>query len=104
MKLPPGTEARLGLIPQAGYFVFLAVPPLTAGSHLLAQLEKPGSLTALITHDPGMDWTDRKGELLAEGVLHQGGAVVMRFETMADALGAQRRLVRELEHQACPEK
>ena len=37
MKLPPGCDVRLGLIPEMAYLVFVAPPPLTAGMHLLEQ-------------------------------------------------------------------
>ena len=100
MRLPPGTEARLGLIPNQGYFVFLAAPPLQAGVHLLARLREPGTMTALLTHDPDLTWPDRYGEALAEHVLAHGGAVVMQFASMANAMSAQRRLGREMERQA----
>ena len=97
MKTPPGTEVRLGLVADlGGYFVFLAAPPLTAGTHLLDQVGRPGALTALLTHDDGMHWTDREGVALAEATLAAGGSVVMQFTTVMDALAAHARLVREV--------
>ena len=96
MRLPPGTDVRLGLMPDVpAYFVFIAPAPLKAGTHLLDLVNRPGEVAALLTHDAGVNWTDRHGVALAESVLTEGGAVIMQFETMADALAAHRRLLRE---------
>ena len=94
MRLPPGTDVSLGRVEGDGYFVFLAAPPLTAGTHLLEP--QPGSLTVLLTHDSGLAWTDKQGESLASGVLAAGGTVIMQFERLADALGAHGRLMRQV--------
>jgi hypothetical protein len=97
VRLPPDTDARLGFVPgQAGaYFVFLAAPPETAGMHLLDLLTRPGSLTAMLTHDPGVSWPDRRGVDLAEAMLAGGGVAILQFATMADALACHGRLMRE---------
>jgi hypothetical protein len=88
MTFPPETDVRLGLIPHTNdYYVFLATPPLAAGSHLLKEM-RAGALVALLTHEPGCKWTDRRGEQLAVSVLVNGGAVIMQFATMQDALAA----------------
>ena len=93
MNTPPGTRSCLGLIPGTDtYFVFVAAPPLTPGMHLLDLLRRPGSLTLLLTHEEGVALPDRKGTLLAETMLGQGGSVVMQFASMTDALNANRQL------------
>ena len=92
MRTPPGTASRLGLVMGGGYFVFVAPPPVEPGPHLLDVLGRPGELTTLLTHDAGVSWTDRRGVALAEATLQAGGAVVMQFATLADALAAHRRL------------
>ena len=55
-------------------------------------LRRPGGLSALVTHDPGETWPDRKGEALAMAVLARGGAVGLAFASVADALVCKRRL------------
>jgi hypothetical protein len=44
MRLPSGTDARLGFFPgkRGPYFVFVAGPPNTAGMHLLDMVFAPG--------------------------------------------------------------
>jgi hypothetical protein len=93
MSVPPDTVARIGYTPGADeYFVFLAVPPTQAGMHLLGP--SPNTMTVLLTHDSGVQWTDRHGELLAEEALHRGCAVIMQLATFADALAAHARAER----------
>lgn len=97
MKFPPETDCRLGLIPGGReYYVFLAAPPLKAGVELLDVARRPGSLTVTLTHDAGCAWTDRKGERFAESFLANGGAVIMQFATLQDALAAHARAKREM--------
>jgi hypothetical protein len=96
VKLPPNFDSRLCFIPGEGaYFVFITTAPMKPGLHLLDLIMKPGSLATVLTHDAGTDWTDRQGERLAEATLAQDGAVIMQFETMADALSAHRRLLKQ---------
>jgi hypothetical protein len=54
--------------------------------HLLDMVSRPGEMTALLTHDEGMTWPDRRGIALAEAILEVGGVAVLQFETMADAI------------------
>lgn len=95
MRLPVGTDIRLCTIPELAAFVLLAPPPLTAGMHLLDRL---GELSALITHDAGVVWPDKRGIALAEATLAQGSAVVLQFERVVDAVLAHRRLTAAMAH------
>ena len=58
----------------------------------LDSLRQPGGLSALVTHDPGGTWPDRKGEALAMAVLARGGAVGLAFASVDAALACKRRL------------
>jgi len=98
MRLPFGSDARLGFFPgkHGPYFVFVAAHPNTAGMHLLDMVSRPGEMTALLTHDEGLTWPDRRGIALAEAMLEAGGVAVLQFERMADALACHGRLKREM--------
>ena len=92
LRLPPGGAARLHSLPATAdcrWCVMLAADRERAG---LDSLWRPGGLSALVTHDPGCTWPDRKGEALAMAVLAQGGAVGLAFASVADALACKRRL------------
>lgn len=98
MRLPPNIDVRLGLIAgMPAFFVFLAVPPLRAGTHLLDAVGKPG-VSALLTFDRDVQWPDQKGVALIEVTLEQGGPAIMQFARLADALSAHRRLVQAMAH------
>ena len=98
MRLPSGTDARLGFFPgkHGPYFVFVAAPPNTAGMHLLDMVSRPGEMTALLTHDEGLTWPDRRGVALAEAMLEVGGVAILEFVTMADAIACHGRLKCEM--------
>lgn len=98
MRLPPNTEVRLGLVADApAFFVFLAVPPLRAGTHLLDMVSNPG-ISALLTFDRDVDWPDQKGVALIEATLEQGGPAILQFARLADALAAHKRLTTAMAH------
>lgn len=93
MRLPVGTDIRMGMLPGVGrHYVFLAPRPRQAGMHLLDELARPGQLSALLTHDAGTDWPDRRGVALAEETLECGSPVIMEFASLSDALTAYRRV------------
>ena len=57
---------------------------------------RTGGQSAVITHDAGLDWPDKKGQSLASAVLAQpGGAAVLIFEGLVDAMACRDRLRRE---------
>lgn len=92
LMLPPGGAARLYSLLTAAdcrWCVMVACDPVRAR---LDSLRRPGGLSALVTHDPGGTWPDRKGEALAMAVLARGGAVGLAFASVADALACKRRL------------
>ncbi len=92
LMLPPGGTARLYSLPTAAdcrWCVMVAGDPERAR---LESLRRPGGLSALVTHDPGGTWPDRKGEALAMAVLVRGGAVGLAFASVADAVVCMRRL------------
>lgn len=92
LRLPSGGAARLFSLPtptECRWCVMISADPERAR---LDSLRRPGGLAALVTHDPGGTWPDRKGEALAMAVLAQGGAVGLAFASIADALACKRRL------------
>jgi hypothetical protein len=92
LRLPSGGAARLFSLPTAAdchWCVILAGDPERAR---LESRRRPGGLAALVTHDPGGTWPDRKGEAMAMAVLARGGAVGLAFASIADALACKRRL------------
>jgi hypothetical protein len=57
---------------------------------------RPGCTTAILSHDPGVNWPDKRGEAMAAAALAQaGGAVLMVFSSAADALACHHRLLRD---------
>jgi len=79
---------RLHIRPE-GYLVCVARPPLEATPEAVFA---PGRMHAALTHDAGCSWPDRVGELFAEEALAAGGAAVLVFASLADALACRQRL------------
>lgn len=99
MKLPPGTDIRMGM--HAGvslYYVFLVPRPREANMRLLDEMAAPGCLSALLTHEAGIDWPDRRGVALAEETLALGSPVILQFARLSDALAAHKRLTAAMAH------
>jgi hypothetical protein len=93
--LPPGCDIRLcSALFGDGWSVLVAVLPLKAewGNLLL----RPGSLSAALTHDPGVSWPDRPGIQMAAAILRKGGVVSLEFASLGDALQCEARLRREM--------
>jgi hypothetical protein len=77
VKLPVGCDVRIGM--HAGvslYYVFLAPRSSSAGMHLLDEIAEPGHMSAMFTHDAGIDWPDRRSVALAKATLEQGCPVI----------------------------
>jgi hypothetical protein len=92
LRLPSGGAARLYSLPTPAdwrWCVIVAADPERAR---MDSLRRPGGLSALVTHDPGGTWPDRRGEALAMAVLGRGGAVGLAFASVADALACKLRL------------
>ncbi|MGK7864520.1 hypothetical protein [Falsiroseomonas sp. E2-1-a4] len=92
LTLPKGGAARLFSLPDIpafGWCVIVAADPARAR---LESLARRGALSAFLTHDEGLNWPNRRGEMLAGETLARGGAVALAFATMADALACKRRL------------
>jgi hypothetical protein len=99
MRTPPGTDPRLGLLPDTGkYFVIVAAPPRVPSMNLLALVNQPGpgEIIVLLTHDEGVGWPNRHDVALAEAVLEAGGIVILKFASLNDAMSCHRRLMREM--------
>ena len=94
MQIPDDLDIRLLLLPgqPSAACAIVAPAPLKAD---LSLFTKPGCMSAMLTHDPGLDWPDRRGERLAEAMLREGRPVGFVFASLADALACHRRLVRE---------
>ncbi|WP_284945352.1 hypothetical protein [Acidisoma cladoniae] len=75
--------ARINTIVYAADEVAIAV--LSPG-HLSLEdvLSRPG-MSALLTHDEGVNWPDRTGCSLATVAFRAGRAVIFKFRSMADA-------------------
>ena len=59
----------------------------------ITDLWEPGRVHALLSHDPGVTWPDRRGELIADAVLAERGTIAFLFETAADANACRERLL-----------
>ena len=91
---PQGASARLfraATMPHcpAAWTVVVALPPLEPD---LANLLRPGEVTAMITHRFGVAWPDADGELLAAEALRCGGVVALVFASLGEALDCKARI------------
>lgn len=90
----PGAVARLHVLPfplhGCAHAIVIAHPPVEA---VPEAIWRSGS-NALLTHDPGMAWPDRRGEELARAALKQGGVAALAFSSKGDARRCLRRLAR----------
>ncbi len=57
-------------------------------------MRRAGHLVAMVTHDAGMTWPDKRGQQLMHAVLAEAGTVFLLFDTRNDAEACRRRLVR----------
>jgi hypothetical protein len=86
-----GTVARLHILAEGEhrFVVFVAADERDATP---AALTRPGGLAALITHDPGLTWPDKRGESLARAMLEADGVAALGFARLGDASAAQGRI------------
>jgi hypothetical protein len=86
-----GAVARLHVLGEGEhrYVVFVAADEQDATP---TALTRPGGLGALITHDPGRIWPDKRGESLARAMLEADGVAALAFTRLADALACHARL------------
>ncbi|WP_043360967.1 hypothetical protein [Belnapia sp. F-4-1] len=90
-----GAAAQLHIRPEPAEYKFmliLAKPPVEA---VPASLVRRGELAAILPHDRGATWPHRDGQVIARGVLAQGGAIALGFVTLADALACKARIDRD---------
>lgn len=92
LALPMGGAARLFSLPDLPGFAWVVVAAAIPEAARLESLTRRGGASALLTHDEGLAWPNRKGEALAVAMLAQGGAVALAFRTLADALACKARL------------
>ena len=57
-------------------------------------MRRPGHVIAMVTHDAGMTWPDKRGQQLMAAVLAEAGTVFLLFDARNDAEACRRRLVR----------
>jgi hypothetical protein len=88
LTLPAGGACRLFVVPP-GFLVVVADTPEGATTEALT---RRGHASALLTHDAGMTWPDRRGEALAAAALAEGWTVALQFAALADAMACARRL------------
>jgi hypothetical protein len=87
MKLPANSRIALAALPpSSGAALILTVAPR---SPRLADLD--GATTVALTCAPALLWPDARGERAIEAALDAGGAAVLIFATLGDALVAHRR-------------
>ncbi len=59
----------------------------------LSDVVTPGNMSALLTHDEGVSWPDRTGlALFGFVMMDDAGAVVLQFESLADAMACRKTL------------
>jgi len=85
LTIPAGADVRLRVLPPC-----VVVTP-SGGSGLAT----PGAVAAVLSHDPGVTWPDRRGIGLSDAVLESGGTVCFEFASLADAFTFRARLLRE---------
>jgi hypothetical protein len=85
-----GCAARLHM--RGGEHGFAIVVAATEAEAVPEAASRPGAVAALLTHDAGISWPDRKGEAVARSIIAAGGAVVLAFASLADALACLQRV------------
>ena len=60
----------------------------------ITDLRQPGQVSAWLSHDRGLSWPDRKGEVLLRALLAEGGTAVLVFEDILDAEVCREKLTR----------
>ncbi len=92
MKIPAHARVALAALPPSpGAAVIIATPPR---SPRLADLD--GATTVALTCAPTTMWPDARGERAIEAALDAGGAAVLVFATLGDALVAHRRALAQI--------
>ena len=91
-SIPPGGAARLHAWPATPPYCWAVVVADTPDRATIEAALTPGGVSAMLTHDGGVSFTDRTGEALAAATLDSGGVVLAVFETLADAMGCHARL------------
>ena len=87
--IPPDASIRLS---REGGAWCVSIARSGAPSSLLDCLSRSGQ-SGIVTHDPGMNWPDRKGVALINALLTQPeAAAFLLFATNADAVGCWTRL------------
>jgi hypothetical protein len=65
---------------------------LSPGQVSIAEALRGPGVSAMLTHDAGVNWPDRTGCDLATAALKCGGFVIFQFRSMADACKCRARL------------
>lgn len=87
-----GGSARLYVRDEMAPFQFAVAITADPGLTDIERPQRPGDLSAVLTHARGLSWPDRQGVMLAAAVVEQGGLALLLFQTLADAMACQRRL------------
>ena len=80
------------LLVAKGQFVVVASMTSLPSNGIDELFCRPGGVSGLLTHDPGVCWPDPRGESLLRATLKAGGAVALVFTSLHDALRCQNRL------------
>lgn len=86
LAIPPDTDIRM-FSENGTWNVSLA------RGERVHRIIEPGTVSAIMTFDPGVHWPDRDGQMLMHGVLAlDDGAVVMSFCSLEDAMKCREKL------------
>ena len=88
--IDPPQVTKVGRIPGGAFCVCAA----DARKPSIIDCRQPGQVSAWLSHDKGMSWPDRKGEILLKALLAEGGTAVMVFEEARDAELCRGKLLR----------
>jgi hypothetical protein len=89
---PFHATARLCFLGAGDLQYGLLLTRVTHTPALFETLTQPGGVSAILSHDKGVVWPDPGGIAIAVSVLEAGGAAMLAFADLADALKAKARI------------
>ncbi len=88
--MQPPEVSPIGCIPRGGFYVYAA----DGGEPSLNDCRRPGTASAWLSHDCGLSWPDRRGEVFLRALLGEGGTAILVFENPYDAELCRAKLLR----------
>ena len=89
MRNPPRVTS-VGLIPGGAFCICAA----DNREPSILDCRQPGGVFAWMSHEKGLAWPDRKGEVLLRALLAEGGTAILVFEDRKDAEACRTKLTR----------